>query len=151
MRTVIVSTCARSAACWATSSAPSASPSVARLATSSSRARPRTSASAGQAIPPADVSDSSERDTGALEEPTRRRVFAQTDGTAESPCLLEVLGGERGVDANLLGGLPRSRTDLHGDVDPSALGRDWIKPARVHLDGAEGCGEAQRNVEGDGG
>ncbi len=60
-------------------------------------------------------------DARTLEHPRERHVPAQADGLAERSRLLDVLRGERRIDADLLGGLARRRADLHGDVDPTAL------------------------------
>ena len=86
-------------------------------------------------------------DARTLEHPRERHLFAQADGAAEGSGLLDILGGERGIDADLLGGLTGRRTDLHGDVDTSSLEARLDQPARVHLAGTEGARQAQRDVE----
>src|SRR5207253_2183909 len=71
----------------------------------------------------------------------------QAGGAAEGPRLLDVLGGERGVDADLLGGLAGRRAELHADVDPSALEARLDQPACVHLERAQCARQAERDVE----
>src|SRR5882724_8461718 len=146
VRAAITSTWVRRAACCACSSAPSASPSAARHELVEGAAqyvredRPRDPARRRLGVLRAN-------DARTLEHPRERHVFAEARGASERPRLLDVLGGERGIDSDLLGRLAWRRAELNGDVDPPTLETRLDQPASVHLERAERAWQPQRDVE----